>query len=129
MLLLRLGTRHFEGNFKTHKQLFEELKIFISKCVGNYERQKDIGHVRATHDKWDILLDNYSKLFGNRPINRFYCKKYLINNCSGFNEGITRLCSGYSRDLEFSNKFIELCKSKGVIIEYKVKIEKNKKEM
>jgi len=127
MLLLRLGTRGFKGNFETHEELFKEFETFVNKNNGHYKdanhiNYKDANHIKKKYPMWDILLENHSKFFRDKSINRLYNRKYLVNGGSGFNEGITKLCSGYSLDLEMNKKFVELCKNNGIHTECKVKV-------
>jgi len=126
MLLLRAGTREFKGNFKTHEEFISGVKAFASSNKSKFNDAKYIG---GTCDMWDIILKNHGKLFKNKTINRLYNSKHLVNECNGFNEGIQRLCTGYSYDLEISKRFVELCKSNGITnISCLIKEKKERKE-
>jgi len=121
LLLLRLGTRGVKGEFETHEEFLEEIKVFAGRASGSIDNPtcRDAGHVAKTYKMWDTLLENHSKLFAGKSIKRLYHKDYLVGK-DGFNEGITNLCTGYSRDSELSKKFISLCKDSGINIKYKV---------
>lgn len=117
MLLLRLGVRGFKAEFETHTQLLKELEDFGKK----HRTKSDVSYVRATYDKWDILLESYDKLFGKRTIKSLYDRKSLVNSNNGFNEGIYRLCIGNSYDLDISHKFTKICKSNNIDMKSNIK--------
>jgi len=123
LLMLRLGCSGFKSNFKTHEELIKDLEKF-----SNRRGFKDSHHVRDTFKMWDVILENYNKLFKRKSINRLYSSKYLINGCQGFSEGITRLCTGLSRDNKISMEIADICKRNNIEFTYKVKIKKEGKE-
>ena len=128
ILLLRLGLRRFKAEFKTHAQLLDELQSFGGKQLNScsFIARSDVSYVNQTYDKWDVLLENYDKLFGRRTIESLYSDKYLVNGSSGATEGIYSLCTGNSYDLDISHRFIKMCESKNIKIIPKVKDRRSK---
>jgi hypothetical protein len=123
MLLLRLGTRGFDDKFNTHEEFLKKLESFAGSYGGDSNKKSDIKFVSATYKKWDILLENYNRLFKNRTIKSLYSIESLVNGDTGFNEGIWRLCTGRSYDLGISHKFAEICKENNIEMKIRVKKE------
>lgn len=117
MLIFRLGYRGFKSNFKNHEEFLQRLNAYANT------QKVDAYYVRTFQDKIDVLLGNYNRLFGKRTLKSLYSRKLLINNTghfeSGYNEGIQRLCTGFSNDMDISRRFGKICEENN--IEYQVK--------
>jgi uncharacterized protein YeeX (DUF496 family) len=112
ILIFRLCYRGFKSNFKNHEEFLQKLKSY-----GNTHKA-DASYVRIFQDKIDVLLRNYDRLFGKRTLKSLY-SKYSLVTINGYNEGISRLCSGLSGDIDISKRFGKICKENN--IEYKVR--------
>jgi hypothetical protein len=103
-LLLRIATHEtkfkFKHKVKTMKSLFDTLDDLSKKCG-----QHNLAYYRAHGRNWELVLDNYSKLFGSREMSDLYFPK---TGGYFFTEGINELCDGSSRDTALSQQFYKM---------------------
>jgi len=107
LLILRIGNAGFKGTFKSHEQLMEtEIPNFLPKAL------KDAHYIRPTYKKWDIFLKNQRELLKGRSSlkDSFALKRLSHGHNSGYNEGIDKLATGKSFDMELADRWYALCK-------------------
>lgn len=107
LLMLRIGSIGFKGTFRSHKQLMEtELPTLLAKSP------TDSGYIRSSYKKWDIFLKNQRDLLKGRTSlkDSFKLSHLSLGHNSGYNEGIEKLVSGKSFDMQLADRWYALCK-------------------
>lgn len=106
LLMLRIGNAGFKGTFESHKQLMEtEIPNFLPKAL------KDAQYIESSYKKWDIFLKNQRELLKGRTSLRasFTLSRLSRDHNSGYSEGIERLVTGKSFDMELADRWYALC--------------------
>lgn len=99
LLFLRVGGTKHLWNPKSYDSLKKKVSKYLEKV-----KNTDADHIRIVFPFAEKIMDNYSELFKGFPASRNYSSIKAWDGATPANEGIRKLCTGYSADKKLTER-------------------------
>ena len=101
-LILRIARNELFSGIKTHSEFLEACELYVKN---GYHAG---GYVRDTYNYYDKVMKNFKHLFQDFNM-KYNFDPNSYTNHSVFHEGVYRLCSASTSNLELNRRFRKYC--------------------